>query len=116
METFIEQAEDILSLVSGVGEILFSALGIIILCVTVVHAFWKWLCRKEAEDELNEGFEISLSFMTAGEIIRTVTAETMENLLFIACLVALRAFINMVPYWEKKARLKLQEGGKIKNL
>lgn len=94
--------EDVLPFVISIIELI----GILVVLVTAVHAFWHYICntflRKEFEIQydLATGLATALEFKMAAEILKTVLVREMSELLILGAIIVLRALLSLLIHFE----------------
>lgn len=108
---FIETA---LPLIISVIELI----GIFVVLVTAVHAFWHYICNTflhkefEIQYDLASGLATALEFKMAAEILKTVIVRDMSELFILGAIIVLRALLSFLIHFELKHAKK--EDKKIK--
>lgn len=84
------------------------ACGIIILVYSGVRSFASWITRKGVESslELAEGIALALEFLLAAEVLHTIIAEQVSDLIVLGALVVLRAVMTVEIQYELKNEKK----------
>ena len=83
-------------------------MGIIIVAVSVLSAFWKYVSclftksRCDVKFRLAEGLALSLEFKMAAEILKTVLVRDLNELLVLGVVIALRALLSLLIHFEMK--------------
>ena len=83
-------------------------IGIFVVTVTVLHAFYQYLkglITKEPTDfkfELAQGLASGLEFKMAAEILKTVQVEDTGELLILGAVILLRALLSLLIHFEMK--------------
>lgn len=96
--------ETILPPVIGILELL----GIFVVTVSTLHAFWQYLGNTffhrnyALQFELAEGLAEGLEFKMAAEILKTVLVREMSELLILGAVIILRALLSMLIHFELK--------------
>ena len=103
MEAFQSIFSDIINIASTVVNIW----GVVLISISVIKEIYKAIFVYKFDTEkisldssLNHGLASALEILLAGEILGTVVAYSMENLIHIAVLVVIRVFIIYVLNWE----------------
>ena len=85
-------------------------MGIIIVAVSVLSAFWKYICSLftnsscDVKFRLASGLALSLEFKMAAEILKTVLIRDLNELLVLGVVIALRALLSLLIHFEMKHR------------
>ena len=83
-------------------------MGIVIVAVSVVSAFWKYLRGLIGKERCNimfllaSGLALSLEFKMAAEILKTVQVRDFGELTVLAIVIALRALLSFLIHFEMK--------------
>ena len=99
----MEILQQILGTVVEAGILIFEYIGVAVLLYAGVRGMIDCL-RKNPETRLNlaRGLAMGLEFKLGSEILRTVVVREMEELLFVAGIIALRAILTILIHWEIK--------------
>ncbi|MGM9661688.1 MAG: DUF1622 domain-containing protein [Oscillospiraceae bacterium] len=83
-------------------------MGIFIVTVATVKAFWKYLAglfgRSECDFkfELAQGMASGLEFKMAAEILKTVLVRNLQELVILGAVILLRALLSLLIHFEMK--------------
>ena len=78
-------------------------IGVIMLAVHVIKGAVEYIRKKpEAVVTMGQGMTSALSFLLAGEILRTVTIGSLYDIAIVAGIIALRTAIVVLIHWENK--------------
>lgn len=78
-------------------------IGVIVLAVSVVRGLLQYIRKRpDAVKTMGRGMSASLSFLLAGEILRTVTIGSIYDIAIVAGIIALRTAIILLIHWEGK--------------
>lgn len=83
-------------------------MGIAVVAISAVSAFWKYLRslitrnRCDVKFQLASGLALSLEFKMAAEILKTVLIRDLEELLVLGVVIALRALLSILIHFEMK--------------
>ena len=83
-------------------------MGIAIVAVSVLSAFWKYMCSLfthsscDVKFRLASGLALSLEFKMAAEILKTVLIRDLNELLVLGVVIALRALLSLLIHFEMK--------------
>ena len=107
MEVFIELLRAGLVYIVEIASTLLELFGVAILLFTGVKAFLGWM-HKEEESGLNlaESIAMALEFLLAAEVMHTVLADEVSDLIILGALVVLRAVMTVEIHWELKEEKK----------
>lgn len=98
-----ELVEHILTLIIDWTMRITEYIGVIILLVAVIRGLIEYIRKKpKAVEIMGEGMTTSLSFLLAGEILRTVTVGTILDIAIVAGIIALRTAIIFIIRWERR--------------
>ena len=83
--------------------IILELMGLTVIAVTAVKAFYSWI-KKDPKTRLNlaEGLAMALEFKLGGEILRTVVARDMSDIIQVGAIIILRAALTFLIHWEIK--------------
>ena len=83
--------------------IILELMGLTVIAVTAVKAFYS-LIKKDPKTRLNlaEGLAMALEFKLGGEILRTVVARDMSDIIQVGAIIILRAALTFLIHWEIK--------------
>ncbi len=78
-------------------------MGLAVIAVTAIKAFYNWI-KKDPQTRLRlaEGLAMALEFKLGGEILRTVIARDMSEILQVGAIILLRAALTFLIHWEIK--------------
>ncbi len=85
-------------------------MGIVVVVITAVRAFWNYLrslWTHQACDikfDLANGLATSLEFKMAAEILKTVLVRELNELLVLGAVILLRALLSLLIHFEMKER------------
>ncbi len=97
--------ETILPPIVGILELL----GIFVVTVSTLHAFWEYLGNTffhksfALQFELAEGLATGLEFKMAAEILKTVLVREMSELMILGAVIILRALLSLLIHFEMKS-------------
>lgn len=83
-------------------------MGIAVVAVSVLGAFWKYMCSLftksscDVKFRLAKGLALSLEFKMAAEILKTVLIRDLHELLVLGVVIALRALLSLLIHFEMK--------------
>lgn len=83
-------------------------MGIFVVAVTAVHAFWRYCAGMIARRPRNvkfylaDGLATSLEFKMAAEILKTVLVRDMNELMVLGAVILLRALLSLLIHIEMK--------------
>lgn len=85
-------------------------IGIFVICVAVLRSFWYYLLdlvgkrtHKNLKLKLAHGMATGLEFKVAAEILKTVIAHELSDLLIVGCVIALRIVLTVLIHFEAKS-------------
>lgn len=102
MEAIIHSLEGILVNVVEIGAIILEMIGIIVMLDAAVQGFLRWLRREEDGPRLEEGILSALEFMMCGEVLKTVTANDMNDYIALGAIIIIRFALAFEVQWELK--------------
>lgn len=85
---------------------LLEAMGVFVIVISSFRAFVDYCTTKESARlhfnrlRLAEGLASGLEFKLAGEILRTVVVQSLDEILIVGGIIALRAFMAFMIFWE----------------
>lgn len=90
--------------------IVLEFMGLAVIAYTAMKAFGSWM-RKDPRTRLNlaEGLAMALEFKLGGEILRTVVARDMSEIIQVGAIIILRAALTFLIHWEIKNEEKVVE-------
>jgi uncharacterized membrane protein len=94
---------------------LLEILGIAIIALSAIKAFIQYVknafsCRDvNVKLELAKSLAFALEFKLASEILKTVMIRTIQEIIILASIIALRAILTFVIHWEIKSDIKHSE-------
>jgi len=112
MESIIHVVEIILEHIVEIGAIALELIGIYVMLDAAIRGFGRWLRREEDGPQLEEGILEALEFMMCGEVLKTVTANDMNEYIALGAIIVLRFALAFEVRWElknKAAHEALQE-------
>lgn len=87
---------------------LLEAMGIFIIIIGAIKAFYKYVRNIFCSDdhnikvELAKALAFALEFKLGSEILKTVIIRTLDEMFILASIIALRAILTFVIHWEIK--------------
>lgn len=103
VNTLISFLEEILNLIVNSAILLFEYIGVGVIILAGIHGLID--CVKQRPDtrlHLAKGLALGLEFKMGSEILRTVVLRSMDELLIVAGIIALRAALTLLIHWEIK--------------
>lgn len=89
--------------VVSLASLVLELFGAIILVYTGVKGFIQWVTHKEeCSVSLAEGIAMCLEFLMAGEVLHTIMAEDVHDMIILGALVVLRGIMTLEIHWEIK--------------
>lgn len=87
-------------------------MGLAVIAYTAIKAFFSWM-KKDPSTRLNlaEGLAMALEFKLGGEILRTVVARDMSEIMQVGAIILLRAALTFLIHWEIKNEERVVEKG-----
>lgn len=83
-------------------------MGIFVVAVTALRAFWLYLCSlvtrrsTNLKFELADGLATSLEFKMAAEILKTVLVRDLQELMVLGSVILLRALLSLLIHFEMR--------------
>lgn len=92
---------EILVLIVEFSVLVFEFVGLIVILTATAKAVLGWV-KNDPHTKINlmEGMTTGLAFMIGSEIMRTVTAHDLTEMLTIGAIILLRASITILLNWE----------------
>ena len=94
-------------------------MGIFVVAVSALRAFWEYLGNTfrhkhyALQFELADGLATGLEFKMAAEILKTVLVREMSELLILGAVIILRALLSLLIHFElKNSQHTVEEGSK----
>ena len=83
--------------------IVLEFMGLVVIITTALKAFYGWV-KRDPRTSLNlaEGLAMALEFKLGGEILRTVVARDMSDIIQVGAIIILRAALTFLIHWEIK--------------
>ncbi|MBR4081510.1 MAG: DUF1622 domain-containing protein [Clostridia bacterium] len=101
MEHLLEFLETIVHYAAKLGIVFLELTGIIVLIVTAVKCIYEYLKHDDKiKVDLAQGIALALEFKLGGEVLHTVLANDLSELLMVAGVMALRTAITLLLHWE----------------
>jgi len=91
---------------------LLEAMGVFVIAFTAIKAFAQYALKTfnftddTIKIELAKALALGLEFKLGGEILKTVTVRTLDEIYVLAAVVALRLILTAVIHWEITADTK----------
>ena len=99
--------EEVLKIIVELAILLFEFTGVIVVVYSGIRAIVGGLKRyPQTKLNLAQGLTLGLSFKLGGEILRTVVAHELKDILIVAAIMALRAAMTILLHWEIKNEKK----------
>lgn len=114
METILLSLESVVEYTAKVGISLVELAGIMVLLITAAKGIIDYF-KKSIHIRLNlaQGIALALEFKLGGEVLRTVIARDLNELLILGSIILLRAALTLLLHWEIKteeAHVNLAQG------
>ena len=85
------------------GILFIETVGVLILLVSAVKALVRlFTSQKQSKIELSEGIGTALSFLLAGEVLKTIVAPTWSDIGMTCAILLMRAGMVVLLHWERK--------------
>lgn len=86
-------------------------MGITVICVGAVRDFIDYFSGREANVKLDlaESMALGLEFMLGGEILRTVIAHELSDIILVGAIIVLRVALTILIHWESS---HMEHGGR----
>ena len=88
---------------------LLEAMGVIIIFIGAIKAFWKYFSNLikgtnyPIKIQFAEALTLALEFKMGAEILKTVIVRSLDEMYILAAIILLRAILAFVIHWEIKA-------------
>lgn len=88
---------------------LLEAMGVIIIFIGAIKAFWKYFCNLinktnyPIKIQIAEALTLALEFKMGAEILKTVIIRSLDEMYILAAIIILRAILAFVIHWEIKS-------------
>jgi len=103
MGAVLETAEMILANIVEVGAFFLEFFGIVVLIKSGILCFLKWLKHDESAGlEMGKGVGLALGVMMGGELLHTIIADDLKDLIMLGVLVVIRTAMALLVHWENK--------------
>lgn len=113
----LEHLHELLHICVGYTVFAFEVIGIIMLIVVGIKGLMNVFKKDpEAGLKLSEGMGLALQFLMFGEILNTVTAGTLADILHVGGIVVLRVALTVVTHWELKNHKEELENEQIEEM
>lgn len=107
MESIHAILEGVLSNIASLAIVLFEFIGVGIIILSGLRAFWKYLHHaSDTRIFLAKGLAMGLEFKMGSEILRTVIVREWMEIGIVAGIIALRAALTFLIHWEIKQEEK----------
>lgn len=94
--------ERILEIMEAYLVPIFELIGLLVVAVTMVKAVVGWLAKREISVELDEGLSLSLGFLMAAEILKTILIRDLAGAKLVFAIFGLRALMSLLLHYEMK--------------
>ena len=102
MSELIHIIETVLHYVVEFGAIALEFFGIFVMLQAGFQGFMRWIRKEEDGPRLEEGILEALEFMMCGEVLKTVTADDMNDYIALGAIIILRFALAFEVQWEMK--------------
>lgn len=111
--TLFGQMEEVFTVLVRYAILLLEFIGVAIILWTVFRCLYCAVTRTPQNLKLllAHGIAFGLEFKLGGEVLRTILAESFEEIAMIACVIALRAALTFLLHWEVKQERHEEETG-----
>ena len=87
-----------------IATVICDLIGVMVLLATVIRSMINYFHREgHTKLVLARGIGLALEFKLAGEVLRTVTVRTLNELMILGTIILLRAAISFLLHWEMKS-------------
>jgi uncharacterized membrane protein len=106
----IDVCKDYIYIIVRVAIILCDLIGITVLLATVGKSIYNYFHHeRHIKLTLAQGIALALEFKLAGEVLRTVTTRSLNELIILGTIIFLRGAITVLIHWEIKTEMAEQE-------
>lgn len=103
MEEVMHFLHTLVTDVVNFSSLMLELFGAAIMVYTGVKGFILWVTnREESSINLGEGIAMTLEFLMAGEVLHTIVAQNVSDLIILGALVILRGIMTYEIHWELK--------------
>ncbi|MCD7820178.1 MAG: DUF1622 domain-containing protein [Lachnospiraceae bacterium] len=103
ISTCITLLETVLNNIVNLAILFFEYVGVGVIVLAGIHGLIDCIQNKpDTRLHLAKGLALGLEFKMGSEILRTVVLRTMNELLIVAGIIALRAALTLLIHWEIK--------------
>ncbi|WP_291650161.1 DUF1622 domain-containing protein [Clostridium sp.] len=101
--------EYFVELITPVAIHLLESMGILIIIVGAIKAFYKFILNIITKNnypikvEFAQSLTLALEFKLGAEILKTVIVRSLDEMYILAAIIILRAILAFVIHWEMKA-------------
>ncbi len=94
--------------------IVLELIGVLIIMVAALRAFWFYACRAlicdddTAKISFTKALALGLEFLLGAEILKTLSVRSIDELVLLAAIIVLRLVMGLVIHWEIHSDLKHQ--------
>ena len=84
-------------------------MGIAVVAVSALSAFWKYACSLVTKNscdvkfQLASGLALSLEFKMAAEILKTILIQSLEEIYILGGIIVLRVALSLLIHFENKS-------------
>ena len=104
LKTYVEVLRNILIICVEMGSTILELFALLIMVKTGIQCLLKWLAgKKSSGHELAEGIALTLEFLLAAEVLHTVLAQQISDLIILGALVILRGLMTLEIHLELKS-------------
>ena len=97
------ELQQILNVIVEFAILLFEYIGVGVILAAGVRGLVNYIARNpKTRLVLAKGLAMGLEFKRGSDILRTVVVREMQELLFVAGIIALRAVLTLLIHWEIK--------------
>lgn len=104
LETYVEILHNILVVFVELGGTVLELFALFVMLKTGIQCLLKWLAGKKTSGlDLAEGIALALEFLLAAEVLHTVLATQVSDMIVLGLLVILRALMTFEIHLEMKS-------------
>jgi len=98
-----EVIDELLVIIADYAILLFEFVGVAVLIVSGIRGIVNYLTRNPLTRlNLAKGMSLGLEFKLGSEILRTVVIRDVSEIIIVAGIIAVRAALSFLIYWEIK--------------
>ena len=92
----LEVLTQILHVIIEYGVLFFEYFGVGVLLFSGIKGIITFVSGRPVHLQLSKGLALGLEFLLIGEILHTVIVQTVDDMIFIGCLIVIRMFLALI--------------------